>query len=328
MSDGNWLVGYGMATATYPTNQQESAAKVKISAEGRALVSTASHDLGTGTYTILTQIAAETLGLSPDKVKVELGDSTLPQAAGSGGSQTAASVGTAVQAACEKATKQVKERATADSKSPLHKRQAKEMEVGNGRIFLKESPSTGEAIAELLQRNGSRPIDAQSDISPPGQQETEDAGASQPKEGPSKHAWGAQFVEVRIHRRLREIRIGRFVGAFAAGRILNAKTAHSQIMGAIVWGIGMALHEHTVYDPNRGKVVTDNLADYLVPVNADIPDIDCFFVEEKDEKVNPLGVKGVGELGITGAAAAIANAVYHATGKRLRDLPITLDQLL
>jgi xanthine dehydrogenase YagR molybdenum-binding subunit len=322
MRDGNTLVGWGMATATYPTNQLESAAYVRVLADGRAVVGTASHDLGTGTYTILSQIASETLGIPIERIKVELGDSRLPEAAGAGGSQTTASVGNAVQAAAKKALDHLKERAAADPKSPLHEKDAKDMAVGGGRIFLKDEPSTGESIADLLTRNGGRPIEVRADITPGG------AGEGKPKFPFSAHAWGAQFAEVRINPRLGEIRVSRFVGAFAAGRIVNPKTARSQVMGGIVWGISMALMENTIYDPNRGKVVNDNLADYLVPVNHDIPPIDCFFVDEEDKQVNPLGVKGVGELGNTGSAAAVANAVYHATGRRLRDLPITLDQLL
>ena len=330
MRDGNWLVGWGMATATYPTNQMEASAKLRILADGRVVVSTAAHDLGTGTYTVLAQLASETLGVPIENVKVELADTVLPQAPGSGGSQTAASAGSAVKAACEKALSALKERATADPASPLSGKEAKAITVADGRIFLKENPSTGESIVDLLRRNGGRPVEGKSDVSPPSKPnaEHEDAGAAQNVEQYSKHAWGAQFAEVRIDLQLGHIRVARWVGAFAGGRILNAKTAHSQIMGGIVWGISMALFEHTVYDPHRAKVVNDNLADYLVPANADIPPIDCFFVEERDEHVNPIGVKGIGELGITGAAAAVANAVYHATGKRLRDLPITLDRVI
>jgi xanthine dehydrogenase YagR molybdenum-binding subunit len=330
MRDGNVLIGWGMATATYPTNQEESSAKVQVQPDGRAIVSAAGHDLGTGAYTIFTQVAGETLGLPAKKVKVMLGDSTLPEAPVAGGSQTSASVGSAIKAACLKAVQQVKERAAADPQSPLFQRQASELVVGDERVFVKDDPATGEAIATLLQRNGNRPIEAQADVSPPKKpsEESPVSGPGLPVEQYSKHAWGAQFIEVRIHPRLGEIRVSRAVGAFAGGKILNAKTARSQIMGGIVMGIGMGLLEHTMYDPVSGKIVTDNLADYLVAVNADIPKIDCFFVDEPDEHVNPLGCKGIGELGVTGVAAAISNAVYHATGKRLRDLPITLDKIL
>lgn len=335
MRDGHVLIGYGMATATYPTNRAESKAKVKLLPDGRLLVTTASHDLGTGTYTILTQIAAESFGLRPEQVKVEIADTVLPEAPVSGGSQTAASVGSAVKLACQKGTTLLFERAAADPQSPLHKKPAAQMALAGGRVFLKDSPSTGEPITDLLKRNGGRAIEADSDAKPelnagPSSAEGEAAGKPKPPSPSefSKHAWGAQFCEVHVDEQLRQLRVARFTGAFAAGRILNAKTAHSQVLGGIVWGISAALHEEIVLDPRRGKIVNDNLADYLVPVNPDVPAIDCFFVKEEDPNVNPLGVKGVGELGITGAAAAIVNAVYHATGMRIRDLPVRMDKLL
>jgi xanthine dehydrogenase YagR molybdenum-binding subunit len=327
-SDGDWLIGWGMGTATYPTNQVEAQVRVRLLADGRAIVSTASHDLGTGAYTILTQIAADELGLPPDRVKVELGDTALPEGPGAGGSQTSASTGSAVKRACTQTLQKLKERATADEASPLKGRSAPEMAVAEGRIFLKDNPATGETIADLLRRNGSRPLEGRSDVSPPVAHQTEDTSPAQPREQFSKHAWGAAFADVRVNQKLGEVRVERVVGAYAGGRILNPKTARSQIIGGIVWGIGMALREQTIYDPIHAKVVNDNLAEYLVPVNADVHKIDVLFVDEPDEHVNDIGAKGIGELGNTGIAAAIANAVYHATGKRLRDVPITLDQLL
>jgi xanthine dehydrogenase YagR molybdenum-binding subunit len=301
---------------------------VRLLADGRAIVSTASHDLGTGAYTIFTQIAADELGLPPDRVKVELGDTSLPEGPGAGGSQTSASTGSAVKRACGQTLQKLKERATADEASPLKGRSASDMAVAEGRIFLKGNPATGETIVDLLRRNGSRPLEGRSDVSPPVAHQTEDTSPAQPREQFSKHAWGAAFADVRVNQKLGEVRVERVVGAYAGGRILNPKTARSQIIGGIVWGIGMALREHTVYDPIHAKVVNDNLAEYLVPVNADVHKIDVIFVDEPDEHVNDIGAKGIGELGNTGIAAAIANAVYHATGKRLRDVPITLDQLL
>jgi xanthine dehydrogenase YagR molybdenum-binding subunit len=329
MRVGGMLVGYGMATATYPTNQQESTAKIEIKPDGSAVVKTAAHDLGTGAYTILAQIAAATLGISIDRIEVKLGDSDLPMAPVAGGSQTSASVGSAVKVTSEKALASLKERAAADSDSPLFQTKPKELTVASGRIFVSKDPSKGELISDLLQRNGGRPIAVQGSASPPSKPGNEEEPIEDPEniERYSKQAWGAQFVEIRIDPDLRQLRVARAVGAFAAGKILNAKTAHSQIMGGIVWGVSMALLEQTIHDPVRGRVVNDNLADYLVPVNPDIAAIDCFFVEEKDKVVNPLGAKGIGELGITGVAAAISNAVYHATGTRFRDLPITLDKL-
>jgi xanthine dehydrogenase YagR molybdenum-binding subunit len=322
MRDGKTLIGWGMGTATYPTNRQPSGAKVRLSTDGRVVVSCAAHDLGTGTYTTLTQIAAETLGVPMKDVSVELADTVLPQAPVAGGSQTSASVGPAVKTACEHLIEALKDKAIADHASPLFNAGKEQIAVADGRIFHAQNPGSGEALADLLRRNDGKPVEGSTEAPP------QKSSEKKPKPDFSKHAWGAQFVEVRIDPRLGEIRIGRAIGAFAAGQILNAKTARSQLMGGMVWGISAALMERTVYDPDRGKVVNDNLADYLVPVNADIPPIDVLFVEEKDEHVNSLGVKGIGELGITGIEAAIANAVFHATGKRLRDLPITLEQLL
>jgi xanthine dehydrogenase YagR molybdenum-binding subunit len=330
MRDGGMLVGYGMATATYPTNQQEATAEVEIRADGSAVVKTSAHDLGTGAYTILAQVASGTLGIPVARIGVELADTNLPPGPVAGGSQTSASAGSAVKIASQKALAALKERAGADPQSPLFGSKAKELAVADGRIFKAADPSTGELMAELLNRNGGRPITVRGTASPPIKpgEESESQAGEQNIERYSKNAWGAQFVEVRIDPDLRLIRVERVVGAFAAGKILNAKTAHSQIMGGIVFGIGMSLFEQTVHDPVGGQVVTDSLADYLVPVNPDIRSIDCFFVDEPDKFVNPLGVKGIGELGATGIAAAIANAVYHATGIRVRRLPITLDQLL
>jgi xanthine dehydrogenase YagR molybdenum-binding subunit len=282
------------------------------------VISTAAQDLGTGAYTILTQIAAEGLGLPIERVKVNLGDTTLPEGPVAGGSQTSASAGSAVQRACQKLLSAIKERAAADPESPLYGRPAGALAVGNGRIFLQSNPATGEAFSALLQRNGGRPLEGRSDITP----------APKTEDPYSKHAFGAAFAEVRINPRLGIIRVPRAVGAFAAGRILNPKTARSQLMGGMIWAISMALLEQTNYDPVRANPVNANLSEYLVPVNADIHQIDVVFVDEKDEHVNAIGVKGIGELGNTGLAAAVANAVHHATGRRLRDVPITLEQIL
>jgi xanthine dehydrogenase YagR molybdenum-binding subunit len=330
MRDGERLVGYGMATATYPTNQQEATAKAEIRSDGAATISTAAHDLGTGAYTILSQVASDALGIPVEQIQVKLGDSRLPNAPGAGGSQTSASAGSAVLAACRKAQAALKERAIADSQSPFFQKQSKSIRVSMGKIEMADDASISETISALLQRNGGRPVSATATVGPPSKPGDSDQPPTDPEniERYSKHAWGAQFAEVQIDPTLRELRVTRLLGAFAAGKILNPKTARSQIIGAMVWGLGMGLLEQTVYDPQRGQVVTDSLADYMVPVNADIHSIDCFFVEEIDTMVNPLGVKGIGEIGITGVAAAISNAVFHATGRRIRDLPITLDKIL
>jgi len=236
--------------------------EIEIKPDGSAVVKTAAHDLGTGAYTILAQIAAATLGIPIGTHRSKTGDSDLPMAPVAGGSQTSASVGSAVKVTSQKALASLKERAAADSDSPLFQTKPKELTVASGRIFVSEDPSKGELISDLLQRNGGRPIAAQGSASPPSKAGNEEEPITDPEntERYSKQAWGAQFVEIRIDPDLRQLRVARAVGAFAAGKILNAKTAHSQIMGGIVWGVSMALLEQTIHDPVRGRVVNDNLA--------------------------------------------------------------------
>ncbi|WP_138501664.1 xanthine dehydrogenase family protein molybdopterin-binding subunit [Nostoc sp. PA-18-2419] len=317
MRDGNYLIGWGMATATYPTNRSPASAIARIMADGTAVVQSGSQDIGTGTYTVMTQVAAEALGLPVDKVRFELGDTKMPETPVSGGSQTAASVSSSVHLAGNQARNQLLQLALADRKSPLYSSNAEDVIAENGSFFLKNKSSATETYQAILARHGMKMIEARGDAK---------LGEEQKKF--SMHSFGAQFAEVRVEPDLGEVRISRWVGTFGVGRILNAKTANSQLIGGIIYGIGMALMEHTITDPNRGRVVNHDLAEYHVPVNADVPDIQVLFVDEKDPHINPLGVKGIGEIGITGTAAAIANAVYHATGKRVRDLPITLDKLL
>ena len=314
--DGRWLVGYGMATATYPTHRSASHALARIHPDGTALVQAGTQDLGTGTYTVMTQVAAATLGLPLDKVRFELGDTLLPETPVSGGSQTAASTGSAVQGVCQEAITQLVQRAIADEKSPLHGAAEGDVTAVDGRLSLKADPSKGETYAALLTRSR-QPVEAKIDAKP-----TEEMRKY------STHSFGAQFAEVRVNEDTGEVRVARWVGAFGVGNRLNDKTATSQLKGGIIFGIGMALMEHTVVDDQTAKIVNPNLAEYHVPVNADVPDLDVIFVDEHDDIINPLGVKGVGEIGIVGTPAAIANAVYHATGIRVRELPITPDTLL
>ncbi|MGI2905615.1 xanthine dehydrogenase family protein molybdopterin-binding subunit [Tolypothrix sp. VBCCA 56010] len=317
MRDGNYLIGWGMATATYPTNRSPASAIAQIMADGTAVVRTGSQDIGTGTYTVMTQVAAEALGIPVEKIRIELGDTNLPETPVSGGSQTAASVGSSVHLAGTQARSKLMQLALADQKSPLYGSNAEDIIAENGSLFLKNKSSASETYGAILARHKMKMIEARADAKP-----------GEEKEKYSMHSFGSQFAEVRVNPDSGEVRVTRWVGAFGVGRLLNAKTAHSQLVGGIVYGIGMALMEHTVIDPNRGRVVNHDLAEYHVPVNADVPAIEVLFVDERDPHVNPLGIKGIGEIGITGTAAAIANAVYHATGKRVRDLPITLDKLL
>jgi xanthine dehydrogenase YagR molybdenum-binding subunit len=292
MRDGTALIGWGMATGVWEAMQEAATARAVLGADGRLTVSSGTADIGTGTYTIMTQIAAETLGLPLAKVTFELGDSRLPRAPIEGGSWTAASVGSAVKAACEKVRGRLSQLA--------------------GRL---DGGAT--AIADIMRRAGVDTIEEKATTEP-----------SREHEKYSLYSHSAVFAEVRVDQELGTVRVPRVVSAVAGGRILNPKTARSQVLGSVVWGIGMALEEESVLDHAVGRFMTHNLADYHVPVHADVHDIDVIFVDERDDVVNPLGAKGLGEIGIVGVAAAIANAVYHATGKRVRDLPITLDKLL
>jgi xanthine dehydrogenase YagR molybdenum-binding subunit len=317
MREGHALIGMGMASATYPAMRVPASARARIFADGTALVQASASDMGPGTWTTMALIGAEALGLPLSGVRSELGDSTLPPVPPHGGSMTTASVGSAVHEACLAARAKLLALVSHDDRSPLRGATEERIGVEEGRIYLKEEPSRGETYGDILRRNGLESIEATVD-SRPGDEQGQF----------SMHAFAAQFAEVRVDPDLGTVRVSRFVSACAGGRIMNEKTARSQIIGGAVGGIGMALTEETVMDHRMGRFVNPSLAEYHVPVNADIPSIQAFFVEERDEHVNPLGTKGIGEIAYVGVAAAVANAVYHATGKRIRTLPITLDKLL
>jgi xanthine dehydrogenase YagR molybdenum-binding subunit len=317
MADGRWLIGYGMASATYPARQQAASCLVRVLPDGRALVRAGSQEIGCGTYTIMAQVAADALGIPVERVRFELGDTDLPPTPPSVGSMTASSTGPAVNAAAVAARQTLVQMAIADTGSPLHGAREDDVRTADGRLSLATDASKNETFEALIARNGGQPVEARVDLRPtPDQQQY------------SMHSFGAVFSEVRVDRDLGLIRVPRVVAAYGGGKIINLKTAKSQMIGGIVWGISQALLEETHIDPRSGRYVNADLAEYHVPVNADIGTIDVTFVEEKDEHVNPIGVKGVGEIPIVGVAASIANAIYHATGKRVRDLPITLDKLL
>jgi xanthine dehydrogenase YagR molybdenum-binding subunit len=279
-------------------------------------VSCAFSDIGTGTYTIVAQVAADLLGLPLDNITVRLGDSTLPQAPVEGGSWTAASISHAIAKTADEIRKELWQTAKKMPNSPLAASRLDDVALVDGRIMEKNNGAGGVPIADVMRHGGLDRIE----------QETTNSVDEDKEHARNTHS--AVFAEVKIDEELGVIRVTRVVSAVAAGRILNPKTAGSQIMGGVVWGIGMALHEETLVDHTFGRPMNANIAEYHVPVNADVHDIEVIFVEEPDELINPLGIKGVGEIGIVGVAAAIANAVYHATGKRVRDLPITLDKLL
>lgn len=317
MKSGRTLVGWGMATATYPANRQNAKARAFLLADGTAVVRSGSHDLGTGTYTVMTQIAADALGMPVSKVRFQLGDSAMPEAPVSGGSQTVASVGPAVHQAARALRDKLVGMAVAHDASPLHGLAAADIDVADGWLVARETPSRREQLSSIVKRAGGEPVSADADARP-----------GDEKKRYAMHAFGAVFVEVHVDPDVGTIRVPRIVSAYGIGRPMNRKTAHSQLMGGIVWGMGMGLMEKTEMDWRFGRAVNANLADYHVPVNADIGAIDITIVDEEDRQINELGAKGVGEIGITGVAAAIANAVYHATGKRIRDLPITPDKVL
>jgi xanthine dehydrogenase YagR molybdenum-binding subunit len=317
MREGDTLVGWGMAGGVWETSQLPAAAKAVLTADGRLTVSSATADIGTGTYTIMTQIAAELLGLPLEQVTFRLGDSSLPQAPVEGGSFTAATVGSAVRAVCGKLRDQLFQLARKVDGSPLADAAPDDVTFADGHIRSNREPSRAVSLAEALRHGKRDALEGEASAKP---------GPKQRRYASYSHT--AVFAEVRIDQDLGTVRVPRVVSAVAGGRILNPKTARSQILGGIVWGIGMALEEESVLDHAFGRIVNHNLAEYHVPVNADVRDIEVIFVEERDEVVNPLGVKGLGEPGLVGVAAAVANAVFHATGKRVRDLPITLDKLL
>jgi xanthine dehydrogenase YagR molybdenum-binding subunit len=317
MRDGSALVGWGMAGGVWEAMQEPASARAALAVDGTLRVGSATGDIGTGTYTVMTQIAAEVLGLPLAAVRFTLGDSSLPAAPVQGGSFTVASVGSAVRAACEKVRERVLGLARGLDGSPLATLAPEDVVVADGAIRSRRDPSRAVPLDELFRRAGVEAVEAEASTGP-----------SPARERYSCYAHSAVCAEVRVDEDLGSVQATRIVSAVAAGRILNPKTARSQIVGAIVGGIGMALEEESVIDHALGRFVNHSLADYHVPVNADVRDVEVVFVEEHDDVVNTLGAKGLAEIGIVGTAAAIANAVFHATGRRIRELPITPDRLM
>jgi xanthine dehydrogenase YagR molybdenum-binding subunit len=317
MREGNALIGWGMASGIWEAMQMMASAKAVLTADGKLTVSSATADIGTGTYTIMTQVAAELLGLPLEDVTFQLGDSSLPKAPVEGGSFTAATVGSAVHAVCQELREKLFKLARKVNGSPLADAKLEDVTFADGHIRSRSDPVRAVSLTHVL-RHGK--VDTR---------EAEAAAGPGPKRKEySTYAHSAIFAEVKVDEELGTVHVTRVVTAVAGGRVLNPKTARSQVLGGIVWGVGTALEEESVLDHAFGRFMNHNLAEYHVPVNADVQDIEVIFVDEQDDVVNPLGAKGLGEIGVVGVAAAIANAVYHATGKRVRDLPITLDKLL
>ena len=324
MRDGDWLVGWGCASAVYPTHIGAATTRVRLSSDGRAHVQVAAHEIGTGVMTVVAQMAAERLGLPLDAVQVELGDSNYPPVPVAGGSNQTASCCSVVMKACDALMAKLNgagdKPETVGAKAPGNSLESKFARLGVSTLEEYAEYIPPEAQPNVVKELFSNPIKQLYAGHPTL------VGGSKGKK--LMYAMGAEFVEVRVHARTREIRVPRIVGAFAAGRIMNTRTARSQYMGAMIWGISSALHEATEIDPRNARYINDNLADYLVPVNADIQQLEVILVPEKDDFVNPAGVKGIGELGNVGTAAAVANAVYHATGVRVRELPIRLEKIM
>ncbi|MET0701249.1 MAG: xanthine dehydrogenase family protein molybdopterin-binding subunit [Mycobacterium sp.] len=315
--DGDQLIGLGVSAAGYHTSRSEAEAVARINADGSADVQSATSDMGPGTYTSMTQVAADALGIPLGRVRFALGDSNFPKAPSHSGSRTMASVGSAVFMAANMLRDKIIRSAVVDPGSPLNGHRPQDVDVTDGRMFVAGEPGRGETYQELLRRRGWPSLDSTQTWTPG------DEG-----ERFSMHAYGAVFAEVAVDEALGTVRIRRIYACYDGGRVINPKLAHSQAIGGMVAGIGMALLEGTELDYRDGRIVNANMADYLVPVNADVPVLDATFLPAEDMIADPIGVKGLGELVIVGVPAAISNAVFNATGRRITELPITLDKLL
>lgn len=312
------LVGWGVGTATFPALMMQADASAELRADGNASVLIGAHDMGQGAWTALAQIAADSLGLDLDAVAFRMGTSDLPSGGIAGGSAHTATAGDAIHRAGADVIAQLADLATNDENSPLFGAGNAGTIARDGRLLRRDDESRGERFADILTRAGRDRIEGKGSATP-------DKAA---RETYAMHAHGAVFAEAKVDPDLGQVRVTRLVGAFAAGRIINPRLVRSQYYGGMIWGLSFALHEHAVMDRRSGRPMNANLAEYHVPVNADVPSVEAILVEEHDPHVNALGIKGVGEIGITGTAGAIANAIHHATGIRVRELPITLDRLL
>ncbi|HET9241387.1 MAG TPA: xanthine dehydrogenase family protein molybdopterin-binding subunit [Oligoflexus sp.] len=325
------LVGWGVATATYPANKQPASARMRIHRDASIVAASATHEIGQGTYTIMTQIAAEAMGVDPGRVRFELGSSLFPKAPVTGGSMTAASVGPAVVMAANALKMKLLGLAAKDAASPLYQLTFDQIQAVDGHLVSVKNAGAKQSYQDILRAANLESLEAEGSTQAMVMGDAKEHCRPDQSQDPScysYHSFGAQFAEVEVDPLSMQVRVTRFVGAYDVGRVLNEKTARSQGLGGIVMGIGMALMEETAVDPRNGRMITRNLADYHVPVNADIQNIEVIFTNVPDKNFNELGSRGLGEIPIVGAAAAVANAVYHATGKRIRQLPITPDKLL
>ncbi|MFD2720897.1 xanthine dehydrogenase family protein molybdopterin-binding subunit [Hymenobacter monticola] len=317
MQTDGYLVGWGMSTGIYKAERQAASARARLLPDGTLLVQSATADTGPGTATIMTQIAADASGVPAASIRFELGDAAFPEAPLQAGSHTATSVGSAVHEVCAALKKQLLDLAASVPGKALGKVGPEGLMIENGFIISTKKNGRRLSFGEVLKQHGLPVLEV-----------TQKAEKSPEMENYSGKSFCANFVEVRVHPLTREVRVSRVVSVVDAGRVLNAKTARSQVLGSVVWGIGLALMEEARLDHRYGRVVNHDLADYHVPVQADVPNIEVEFINEPDPVLDPIGAKGLGEIGLVGFTAAVANAVYHATGRRVRDLPITPDKLL
>ena len=317
MKNGSALVGWGMATETYPGNRNVAGAYVHLLPNGRVLVASGTEDIGTGMYTIMTQVAADELAVPTNLIDAKVGDTMFPRAPLAAGSMSTASVMPAVKEAAANARLKLVNLAISDSESPVYGAGPADVVFKDGKISRKSAPDRSEGFQEVIGRHGGKPIEGMAQTTLPADWDQY-----------ARHSFGAVFAEVSVDPDLGMVRVPRVVAVFDVGKVLNAKTAKSQFIGGIVWGISLVLHEDTYLDLRSGRIANANLADYRVPVNADIGEIDVSAIDAPDTRINSLGARGIGEIGITGTGAAVANAIFHATGKRVRDLPITPDKLL
>ena len=313
-----FLVGWGVGTATFPALTFQGNARAVLKRDGRGVMETGAHDMGQGAWTALAQIGADALALDIDEVEFRAGDSNLPDAGIAGGSGHTATAGAALHNAGADVIAKLADLATRDPESPLYGAGNTGVIARGGRLTRRDDESRGESYAAILTRAGLEEIEGTG----------KSAADPAANERFAMYAHGAVFAEVKVDPDLGQIRVTRLVGAFAAGRIINPRMVRSQYFGGMIWGVSFALHEEALMDRRSGRILNANLGEYLVPVNADIPDMQAILVEEHDPHVNPLGIKGVGEIGVTGAAGAVANAVWHATGKRVRRFPIRIEELI
>jgi xanthine dehydrogenase YagR molybdenum-binding subunit len=316
--EAGFLVGWGVGTATFPAIMFQAEARALLRGDGTALVETSAADMGQGAWTALAQVAADSLGLDIDQVEFKAGSSDLPDAGIAGGSAHTATAGSAVHAAGSEVITKLAELATSHERSPLFGAGNAGVIARGGRLYRRDDETRSESYAAILARAGLGEMEGRGKSAPD----------PAPREAYAMHAHGAVFAEVKLDPDLGQARVTRLVGAFAAGRVINPRLVRSQYYGGMIWGVSFALQERAIVDHRSGRIVNADLAEYHIPVNADVPSLEAVLIEEHDPHVNALGIKGVGEIGITGTVGAIGNAVWHATGKRVRHFPIRIEDLL